>query len=266
MKKVFSILIFVFAVFQSFGQVSINSSGYVEPLGAYPAYDNQYLKGGFKSGPDQTSRDSYPAYLRDTQNFIYFTTSDASFWILKGGIDNTNWVKIGSSSGDNLGNHTATQNIKLANFTLSSDGTDGKGLGFDVSGNATFNQNMTVNGNFYSPSDKRLKMNIVTLTNVLQKLDRIRGVHFEYIDKNKYSGGPKIGVIAQELQKVYPDLVMQGSDGFLKVDYMQLSGVLLQAIKEQQVLIKQQQQEINGLKARLNKQQKQINYILKKLN
>ena len=61
-------------------------------------------------------------------------------------------------------------------------------------------------------------------------------------------------------------MVTKGADGFFKVDYTQLSAVLIQAIKEQQKLIHQQQLEINDLKDRLDKQQLQINAILKKLN
>lgn len=172
---------------------------------------------------------------------------------------------------DNLGNHTATENIKLAANSISSDGAAGKGLNFDAAGNAVLAQNLTLNGNFYTPSDQRLKDHIETLGQVLQKIDQIRGVSFEYKDQHKYATGLKIGVIAQELQKVYPEMVTQGKDGFLKVDYTQLTGMLIQAIKEQQKEVKAQQKsieaqqkEIETLKTRMNEQQEQINSILKK--
>jgi hypothetical protein len=125
---------------------------------------------------------------------------------------------------------------------------------------------LTVNGNFYTPSDKRLKTNIETLGNALQAIDSMRGVRFEYKDQRKYAKGPKVGVIAQELMKVYPEMVTKGADGFFKVDYTQLTGVLIQAVKEQQQQMKQQQLEINELKGRLDKQQLQIDAILKKIN
>ena len=159
---------------------------------------------------------------------------------------------------DNLGNHEATENIKLAVNAISNDGANGKGLTFEASGNATFGQDVTINGNFFTPSDYRLKTNISTLGTVLQKIDQMRGVSFEYKDQHKYATGTKIGVIAQELQKVYPEMVTQGKDGFLKVDYTQLTGVLIQAIKEQQ-------DEIAELKAVMKHQQEQIDAILKKM-
>lgn len=160
---------------------------------------------------------------------------------------------------DNLGNHLATQNIKLSVNSISNDGVVGKGLSFDAAGNASLGQDLTINGNLFTPSDSRLKDHIETLGNVLAKIDQIRGVSFEYKDKHKYISGAKIGVIAQELQKVYPEMVTQGKDGFLKVDYTQLTGMLIQAVKEQQ-------KEIEALKVRMDRQQEQINRILEKMN
>ncbi|SHN16177.1 tail fiber domain-containing protein, partial [Flavobacterium xinjiangense] len=162
-----------------------------------------------------------------------------------------------ASGADNLGNHTATQNIKLSVNSINNDGQSGKGLSFATRGDASFGQDVTVNGNFYTPSDSRLKTHIETLDNVLQKIEQIRGIRFEYKDQHKYATGLKVGVIAQELQSVYPEMVTQGKDGFLKVDYTQLTGILIQAVKEQQ-------KEIDALRAQMNHQQQQIDSILKK--
>ncbi|RAJ33498.1 endosialidase-like protein [Pedobacter cryoconitis] len=167
-------------------------------------------------------------------------------------------LSAGANAKDNLGNHKATESIKLSVYAISNDGVDGKGLTFDTQGNASFGQDVTVNGNFYTPSDSRLKTNIETLGNVLQKIDQLRGVKFKYKDQHKYASGAKIGVIAQELQKIYPEMVTTGKDGFLKVDYTQLTGMLIQAVKEQQ-------KQIDELQIRMNNQQEQINSILKKI-
>jgi hypothetical protein len=195
-----------------------------------------------------------------TAGATYYNTTDNTLYVY----DGTGWVP--AVLGDNLGNHTATQNIKTVTYAISSDGADGKGLSFETAGNAVFAQDVTVKGNFYTPSDKRLKTNIETLGNALQAIDSMRGVRFEYKDQRKYAKGPKVGVIAQELMKVYPEMVTKGADGFFKVDYTQLTGVLIQAVKEQQQQMKQQQMEINELKGRLDKQQLQIDAILQKVN
>ncbi len=127
-----------------------------------------------------------------------------------------------------------------ASSVLTNDGTD-----VAISGD------LTVNGTIINPSDMRLKKNITTLTGVLGKLNCLRGVRYEFKDQQKYAVGPQVGVIAQELQRVFPELVTQGADGYLAVNYSQLTGVLIQAIKEQQ-------QEIDLLK-------KQMQQVMKKL-
>jgi hypothetical protein len=186
-----------------------------------------------------------------TPGATYYNTTDKTLYVY----DGSHWVP----AGDNLGNHTASQNIQLGAYAVSNDGQNNKGLNFETSGNATFAQDVTVKGNFYTPSDQRLKTKIETLSKALQAIDRLRGVRFEYKDQKKYAKGPKIGVIAQELQKVFPEMVTKGTDGYLKVDYTQLTAVLIQAVKEQQT-------EIEQLKNRLDRQQEQINTILKKLD
>lgn len=159
---------------------------------------------------------------------------------------------------DNLGNHQADANLKMSTYSISNDGLTGKGLSFDLSGNGMFAQDVTINGNFFTPSDYRLKTQITTLTRVLEKINQIRGVKFTYKDEHKYASGLKIGVIAQELQKVYPEMVTTGKDGYLKVDYTQLTGMLIQAVKEQQ-------EELVEIKLQLKKQQEQIDGILKRM-
>jgi len=131
-------------------------------------------------------------------------------------------------------------------------------VALDVTGSGQFTGNLTVNGSINAPSDIRLKTHIETLTNVLEKIDNLRGVSYEFINQQKYASGPQIGVIAQELQKVFPELVKKGTNGYLAVNYSQLTGVLIQAIKEQQ-------QEINTLKQTQARQQQQIETILKTL-
>ena len=88
---------------------------------------------------------------------------------------------------------------------------------------------------FNCASDSRLKKNIVDLDGALDKLDLIRGVYHEWIDETQ--GGRQIGVIAQEIQAVYPELVMEGGNGFLSVNYPKLTAVLLQSVKELKALI-----------------------------
>jgi hypothetical protein len=99
---------------------------------------------------------------------------------------------------------------------------------------------------FTSASDQRLKKNIVTLNGALDNLQTLRGVYQDWNDPNQ-SEDRQIGVIAQEIQEVYPELVTVGGNGFLSVNYPKLTAVLLQSIKELHVKHNQDVQELKEM-------------------
>lgn len=78
--------------------------------------------------------------------------------------------------------------------------------------------------NFDSSSDLNKKENIVPITNAMEKVEQLNGVHFTW----KQSGLPSAGIIAQDLQKVMPELVSKD----MSVSYNGIIGVLVEAIKE----------------------------------
>jgi len=84
--------------------------------------------------------------------------------------------------------------------------------------------------NFNSLSDARYKTNITPITGAGKKIAAINGVSFSWLENNK----PSLGVIAQEIEQVLPELVATGSDGFKSVNYSGIIGVLIEAVKELQ--------------------------------
>jgi len=84
---------------------------------------------------------------------------------------------------------------------------------------------------FYS-SDENLKDNIKELQSPLEKLKRIRGVTFNWNDKQDTYEGSDIGVIAQEVQRQFPELTTTRSDGYMAVKYEKLTAVLIAAVNE----------------------------------
>ena len=87
----------------------------------------------------------------------------------------------------------------------------------------------------YYSSDERLKENFQTLDGALDKINQINGYEFDWkegIEDVVSKEGHDIGVKAQELQAVYPELVHERDNGYLAVDYVKLTAVLLQAVKE----------------------------------
>ena len=99
----------------------------------------------------------------------------------------------------------------------------------------------TVNAaNFNTTSDATLKTNVETLTGSLDAVKALRGVSYDWID----SGNSEVGVIAQEVEAVIPDVVSTNDQGIKSVKYGNLVAVLIEAIKEQQA-------QIDELKAKL---------------
>jgi hypothetical protein len=91
---------------------------------------------------------------------------------------------------------------------------------------------------FYS-SDKRLKENIVNIKDPLEKLSYINGVEFDWIPKEGIHSheGHDVGVIAQEIEKVLPELVTDRDNGYKAVRYEKIVALLIEAVKEQQLQI-----------------------------
>jgi hypothetical protein len=112
-------------------------------------------------------------------------------------------------------------------------------LSFNPStGNLNVGGNIVASGTVTANSDEKLKENVQTIENALDKVLTLRGVEFD----RKDSGEHQIGVIAQEVEKIIPEVVY--GDETKSVAYGNLVGLLIEAIKEQQ-------KEIDELKKKL---------------
>ncbi len=90
---------------------------------------------------------------------------------------------------------------------------------------------------FPTSSDQRLKKNVEQLSGVLAKLMKVRGVKFDWNEKyeamGRSTGHKEIGVVAQEIEAQFPELVSHwGNEDYCAVDYGRLTAVLIEAIKE----------------------------------
>lgn len=139
-----------------------------------------------------------------------------------------------------------------ANVAMAYDAT---GLSMVGIGTQTPNEKLYVDGNicatgFIGPcSDLRYKKNIENIDNAVGIVSRLRGVRFdwrvkEFSDKH-FSDARQVGLIAQEVREVVPEVVSQGSDGYYSVDYSRLTPILIEALKEQQRTIESLQSELN---------------------
>jgi hypothetical protein len=114
--------------------------------------------------------------------------------------------------------------------------TIGRGLGHPVS------------DSWETYSSRRWKTNIETLPNALQKVQQLRGVSYDLKDSGKH----EIGVIAEEVGAVVPEVVTfekNGTDA-QGVDYGRLTALLIEAVKQQQKLITAQQEQMRRLRSK----------------
>jgi len=159
-------------------------------------------------------------YFQDTdENSAMLHNNSNLFYILRGGNDSTSWTTVG-------GYWPVYWNL--------------------TNNDATFGGAIWAAGNITAYSDAKLKDNVETVTGALDKTLALRGVY--YTLKRDEDKVRKIGVIAQEVQEVLPEVVMlhqdkEDEEGTLSVDYGNMVGLLIEAIKELKA-------EIEELKAR----------------
>lgn len=96
-------------------------------------------------------------------------------------------------------------------------------------------------------SDERLKQNIDVLPNALERIAQIRGVSFEWKDSAR--PGRQIGVIAQDVEKVFPEMVNEDQDGFKTVAYSNMIAPLIEAVKELKAANDNQAEAMEKLRA-----------------
>ena len=104
-----------------------------------------------------------------------------------------------------------------------------------------FDGTTTIAGDLTINSDARLKANIISLGSTLTKLLQIDGK--SYTMKKDENKKQKIGVLAQDIEKVFPELVSE-SNGIKSVNYQGLIPVLINALKEQDGKIKEQEKRL----------------------
>ena len=143
-------------------------------------------------------------------------------------------------------NDTATGVISITNSTASTSKTTGA---LKVTGGVGIQGALNVGGDVvaFASSDERLKDNIELISNPIEKVQSLKGVTWNWnqnADELQQSL-PNVGVIAQDVEKVLPQLVTDRDNGFKGVDYAKLTGLLIEAIKDQQ-------KQIDELKSKLS--------------
>ena len=171
------------------------------------------LSGTITSLGNQFINNSSPTiYLQDTDNRSSMIHCNSNiFYVLRGsGNNSTTWAQYGGYW---------PLEINLEN------------------NNATFGGSITAAGDVTAFSDARIKKNVNTIEKALDKVLQLRGVSYQRTDIE--SDKTHIGVIAQEIEKILPEVVSENDKGNLSVAYGNIVGILIEAIKEQQLQIEE---------------------------
>lgn len=142
--------------------------------------------------------------------------------------------------------------------------TDGFVLNHGLSGSvfemySGGNQNININGDSGSinaivvnqTSDARYKTNITSLSGALENTLELRGVSYNWADENR-TQETQIGVIAQEVEEIYPEFVHTDEEGMKSVNYSQMVAVLIEAVKELNSKIEVLEAEKSELQAQVD--------------
>ncbi len=138
------------------------------------------------------------------------------------------------------GAKTFSAAVNITNSTASTTITTGALI---VTGGVGISGALNVGGDVvaYASSDERLKNNIEIISNPIEKVKQLKGVTWEWNENadELQQSLPNVGVIAQDVEKVLPQLVHDRENGYKGVDYAKLTGLLIEAIKEQQKQIEE---------------------------
>ena len=97
----------------------------------------------------------------------------------------------------------------------------------------------------YYSSDRRLKDNIIKINSALDKVNAIGGYTFEWNEvSHKETGKKDVGVVAQEVEEIFPEIVQTRSNGYKAVNYEKLVPLLIEAVKDQQTQLDELKEKV----------------------
>ncbi len=167
-------------------------------------------------------------------------------------ITNTGVTSAVAGTGVGVSGATGAVTISIGQAVATSSNVQFNSLGVGMAASATAGRIDATNDIVaYSSSDKRFKDNIKPIENSLEKISKISGNTFDWKEENKIEHGYEgndVGVIAQEIEAVLPQLVQTRESGYKAVKYDKLVALLIEGIKEQQIQINDMKVEIENLK------------------
>jgi hypothetical protein len=236
------------------GGDTLTPKGYTRNLVIGGPYNQPYNSGNatlleIRDYSNDGGDNVYPIYVCDENSYVDF--------FLKAGTMNSNSNAIAYFGGRvGIGTTAPSERLEVCG--------NAKVVGQIIANSSNLSAGVTCS------SDIRYKKDITPLTNALNNIMQLRGVNYFWKTKEfpekQFPDTKQIGFIAQELEKVYPEVVFTDKDGYKSVDYSRLTPILVEAIKEQQKIIQQLQEENAQTKSEVKALAEKMNILINTLS
>ena len=149
--------------------------------------------------------------------------------VLRGSVSMKAEIASGADTGMAFATYNNTERMRIAANGNVGIGTSAPAAKLDVAGDIRATGDITA----YYSSDERLKDNVTPISNPIEKLKSIGGYEFDWNSKSNHEGHD-VGVIAQEIEAILPEIVVDRDNGYKAVRYEKIVALLIEAIKDQQ--------------------------------
>jgi hypothetical protein len=160
--------------------------------------------------------------------------------VLKLALPNLSEFVVGPGEVVSTGNIRATYDIRAGRHLY-------------AAGNIVATGNISSTGGTCCASDGRLKQNVAPLTRCLEKVQQLQGVSYDWrreeFPEMAFTERKQIGLIAQDVEEVFPEAVITRDDGYKALAYDKLTAVLVEALKEQQAQIESLKTQMEQMRA-----------------
>lgn len=198
-----------------------------------------------------------------TLNFGFRTPGTSSFTDIgymfafsKDATSNFQWFTRTGMTNGNPTTGTLAANMTLSGNVLYIGNLAGLSSGVITDGNGNLVRGL---------SDGRFKKDVITVDHALEKVLKLRGVYYTYKDTARWGGRRQIGFIAQEMEKVIPEVVSDGPE-YKSVNYQYLTALLAEAMKEQQTQIEDLKKQNIALTDKQNEMENKLESLIKQVD
>ena len=202
-------------------------------------YANNFLFNIKATGSVGIGTESPDSYNSRGRNLVVNSSGDTGITIAAG-TSNSSTLLFADGTGGTAGYRGVIEYDHSGDFMAFTTAATVR-MKLDSAGTLTVSDDLVA---FGSPSDKKLKENIKPIESALDKVSKLQGVTFNWKEKGITNLKQDVGFIAQDVQKVVPELVRENENGMLSMRHQGIAPILLEAIKELKAEVEELKKQI----------------------